>query len=36
MKIWLSAKLVLVDIDKTPQTHEELKQWVIKKSKTKD
>ena len=29
----LSAKLVLVDIDKTPQTHEELKNWVIKKSK---
>ena len=29
----LSAKLVLVDIDKTPQTHEELKNWVIEKSK---
>ena len=29
----LSAKLVLVDIEKTPQTHEELKNWVIEKSK---
>ena len=32
----VSAKLVLVDIDKTPKTHEELKQWVIKKSKEKN
>ena len=29
----LSAKLVLVDIDKMPKTHEELKNWVINKSK---
>ena len=32
----VSAKLVLVEIDKTPKTHEELKQWVIKKSKEKN
>jgi len=32
----LSAKLVLIDTDKMPQTHDELKDWVIKKSKTKD
>ena len=32
----VSAKLVLVDIDKTPKTHEELKRWVIKKSKEKN
>ena len=32
----LSAKLVLIDTDKMPQTHNELKDWVIKKSKTKD
>ena len=31
----VSAKLVLIDIDKTPKTHEELKRWVIKKSKDK-
>jgi len=31
----VSAKLVLIDIDKTPKTHEELKCWVIKKSKDK-
>ena len=29
----LSAKLVLIDIDKMPKTHEELKNWVVKKSK---
>ena len=32
----LSAKLVLIDTDKMPQTHDELKDWVIKKSKTND
>ena len=32
----LSAKLVLVNIEKMPKTHEELKNWVIDKSKTKD
>ena len=32
----LSAKLVLIDTEKMPQTHDELKDWVIKKSKTKD
>ena len=32
----LSAKLVLIDTDKMPQTHNELKDWVINKSKTKD
>ena len=32
----LSAKLVLIDTEKMPQTHNELKDWVIKKSKTKD
>tara|TARA_B100001027_G_scaffold149794_1_gene104999 strand:- start:290 stop:1132 length:843 start_codon:yes stop_codon:yes gene_type:complete len=32
----LSAKLVLIDTKKMPQTHNELKDWVIKKSKTKD
>ena len=31
----VSAKLVLIDIDKTPKTHEELKRWVIEKSKDK-
>ena len=30
-----SAELVLVDVKKMPQTHEELKNWVIKKSKKK-
>ena len=29
----LSAKLVLVNIDQTPQTHEELKDWVVEKSR---
>ena len=29
----LSAKLVLVDIEKMPTTHDGLKKWVIKKSK---
>ena len=32
----VSAKLVLIDIDKTPKTHEELKRWVVKKSKEKN
>ena len=32
----LSAKLVLIDTEKMPQTHDELKDWVIKKSKTND
>tara|TARA_B100001248_G_scaffold260725_1_gene249766 strand:- start:1258 stop:2100 length:843 start_codon:yes stop_codon:yes gene_type:complete len=31
-----SAELVLIDINKMPQTHEELKEWVIEKSKEKD
>ena len=31
-----SAELVLITINKMPQTHEELKQWVIEKSKEKD
>ena len=31
----LSAKLVLIDTKKMPQTHNELKDWVIEKSKTK-
>jgi len=31
-----SAELVLVDVKKMPQTHEELKNWVIKKSKEKN
>ena len=29
----LAAKLVLVDVTKMPQTHKELKEWVITKSK---
>ena len=29
----LSAELVLVDIDKMPSTHDDLKKWVIEKSK---
>ena len=29
----LSAKLVLIDIENMPKTHEELKNWVINKSK---
>ena len=32
----VAAKLVLVDTSKMPQTHEELKSWVIEKSKQKD
>ena len=32
----LAAKLVLVDIEKMPQTHQDLKKWVTNKSKTKD
>jgi uncharacterized protein (DUF2236 family) len=32
----LAADLVLINIKDMPQTHEELKQWVIKKSQTKD
>lgn len=32
----VSAKLVLVDIDKTPKTHEELKRWVMEKSRDKN
>ena len=32
----LSAKLVLVDIEKMPKTHEELKNWVINRSKEND
>ncbi len=31
-----SAELVLIDINKMPQTHEQLKQWVIEKSKETD
>tara|TARA_B100000161_G_scaffold236940_1_gene187052 strand:+ start:75 stop:917 length:843 start_codon:yes stop_codon:yes gene_type:complete len=32
----VSAKLVLIDIDKTPKTHEELKRWVMEKSREKN
>ncbi len=32
----LSAELVLVDIDKTPKTHNELKEWVKEKSNEKN
>ena len=32
----LSAKLVLIDTKKMPQTHNDLKDWVIEKSKTKN
>ncbi len=32
----LSAKLVLIDIDQMPKTHDGLKDWVIQKSKTKN
>jgi uncharacterized protein (DUF2236 family) len=32
----LAAKLVLVDINQMPKTHEELKQWVTTKSKEKN
>ena len=32
----VAAGLVLIDIDEMPQTHEELKEWVVNKSKTKN
>ena len=32
----LAAELVLVDINKMPKTHKELKEWVISKSKDKN
>ena len=32
----LAAKLVLVDIDKMPQTHKDLKIWVTEKSRTEN
>ncbi len=32
----VSAEMVLVDKNKMPKTHEDLKNWVIKKSKEKD
>ena len=32
----LSAKLVLINIDNMPKTHNDLKKWVINKSKTKE
>ncbi len=32
----VAADLVLIDIDEMPQTHEELKEWVVNKSKTKN
>jgi len=32
----LAAKLVLVDVNQIPTTHEELKDWVVAKSKEKD
>ena len=32
----LAADLVLINIKDMPQTHEDLKQWVVKKSQTKD
>jgi len=32
----LAAKLVLVDVNQMPTTHEELKDWVVTKSKEKD
>ncbi len=32
----LAAKLVLVDVNKMPTTHDELKEWVVAKSKEKD
>ena len=32
----LAAKLVLIDVEQIPKTHEELKNWIIKKSKTKN
>ena len=32
----LSAKLVLIDIEKMPSTHKDLKEWVKNKSKKDD
>ena len=32
----VAADLVLINVDEMPQTHEELKQWVIRKSQSKD
>ena len=32
----VAADLVLIDIDEMPQTHEELKEWVVNKSKTEN
>ena len=32
----LAAKLVLVDVNQMPKSHEELKEWVVAKSKQKD
>ena len=32
----VAAGLVLINVDEMPQSHEELKQWVIKKSQSKD
>ena len=32
----LAAELVLIDIEKMPKTHKEIKTWVIEKSRKKD
>ena len=32
----LAAEMVLVDVEKMPETHEELKEWVISKSRQKN
>ena len=32
----VAADLVLINVDEMPQTHEELKQWVVRKSQSKD
>ena len=32
----VAAGLVLIDIDEMPQTHEELREWVVNKSKTEN
>tara|TARA_B100001250_G_scaffold60008_1_gene46783 strand:- start:139 stop:981 length:843 start_codon:yes stop_codon:yes gene_type:complete len=32
----LAAKIMLVDVNRMPKTHEELKEWVVNKSKDKD
>ena len=32
----VAAGLVLIDVDEMPQTHEELKEWVVNKSKTEN